>query len=167
MHQILPRLLAPLAVVALAACAGKQHVAPPTDSPTAATVYVSGPMPGGMAVTKFNLNRKQCYQGLTPVPEDAAAPMRIASGELSFFSAKYDRGGTLCEVIVSFSPEPQASYALVPERQGAILGGGSCAMTVRRVMPGGTSRPEPVEGWVMRSASVACVRPQPAAGRNR
>jgi len=166
MNPMPSRLVALVAVAGLAACAGKQHVAPPADSPTAASVSVGGPMPGGMAVTKLNLNGKQCYQGLTPVPQDAAAPMRIASGERSFFSAKYDRAGTFCEVIVSFEPAPQATYMLVPQREPKILGGGSCSVSVLRVQPDGTSQPETLERWVMRSAGVTCVRPQPAAGRS-
>ncbi len=92
MNPMPSRLVALVAVAGLAACAGKRHVAPPADSPTAASVSVGGPMPGGMAVTKLNLNGKQCYQGLTPVPQDAAAPMRIASGERSFFSGEVRPG---------------------------------------------------------------------------
>lgn len=158
MNPMLCRLI-PFAVAGLAACAGKQHVPPPVDSPAAATVSVAGPVPSGMAVTKLNLNRKQCYQGTSSLPQDAGSPMRIASGEPSYFSARYERAGTFCEVIVSFSPAPQASYVLVPGRESALLGHGKCGLAVQRVLLDGKLQAEPVDGWIMRPAGVTCVRP--------
>jgi len=154
----MPSRLLPVVVLGLAACAGKQHVPPPDDSP-AATVTFSAAARNAPAVTKLTLNAKQCYQGATGVPQDGTSPMRIASGERAFFSARYERSGTFCEVIVSFSPEPQARYVLLPDQDVKLLGGGSCRMAVWRMLPDGKHQTQPVDGWIMRPAGVTCVRP--------
>jgi len=148
-------------VIGLAACAGKQHVPPAADATEVATVAIDNRAGRSMDVWKLQFNTKRCFQGYTDVTASTEAkPVRVASGEPVFFSARYTSGNTFCEVVTSFTPEAGHRYVVAADRfSNGLLSAGSCSASVSGWAPDGSRKSVAVERWKMVPKGVACIRP--------
>lgn len=159
--------LAGVLVLVLAGCTGLSTGSAPADTPGVATVVfrpVAG-SPSSLQVMQFD--PQGCQQASGAVPHDGdGTPLRLRPAQERFFALRADRGPDVCSVVVSFTPEPGARYAVVELKDdpNGVLGTQPCGVRIERVDGQAAASGIDATPWTMRRSGPSCVRPVESTG---